>query len=88
MQKIRIQRCISNYALHTTNERFSSKRFLSSLLLRLGPIQHLEQISDTRTHPRMGIRFGTFDVIMQVISEEFNLADAILRLVALKMSGK
>lgn len=62
--------------LTNTNEQSENSRSrlpLSTSHLRLGPIQNLLELSHAIPHPRMHIRLGTLDMIMQVITEQLNM---------------
>lgn len=43
--------------------------------LWLGPVEDLEEFGDSVSHPRVHVRFGTLDVVMQVVAEKLDAVD-------------
>jgi hypothetical protein len=43
------------------------------LILRLGPVEDLEELGDAMAHAGVHVRFRTFDVVVKVVSEELDV---------------
>lgn len=52
--------------------------FARTLHLGLGAVQHLQKFCDTVSHSGVHVRFGAFDVVVEVVAEELDAKDGLL----------